>query len=357
MTASDGVFLMAATELAEAGRFTCSPNPPVGCLIWRHGEVIGRGYHQRAGEGHAEVNAIADAGHDVAGATVYVSLEPCAVVGRTPACATTLIDARVSRVVAGAVDPNPKVRGEGLRMLTRAGIDTSLLEIPEAGRAIRGFASRMTLGRPLVRLKSASSLDGAIALESGESQWITGPDARADVQYWRARSDAIITGVNTVLADDPALTVRDPTYAQAKPPLRVILDTHLRLPASARVLQDPYPTLLVHAPETRVRADIKALPGVDMLAVDPRSLHAILQHLALQGCNEVLVEAGAAVLGSFIEQRLWDEWVCYLAPKLLGSQSRHLAQFALDSLDQAPGARVADMRRVGNDVRLLLERE
>ena len=199
VSTSDQLFLQAAIQLAERGRFTCAPNPTVGCVIARDGAIIGRGYHARTGEGHAEVNAIADAAQDLAGTTVYVSLEPCAFEGRTPACAKTLVTAGVARVVIAAEDPHPQVAGAGIGILRAAGIEVALMVQPEALALIEGYVSRVTRGLPWVRVKSASSLDGAISLGSGESQWITSPQARADVQYWRARSDAIITGVGTVL--------------------------------------------------------------------------------------------------------------------------------------------------------------
>ncbi|MGK0260977.1 MAG: diaminohydroxyphosphoribosylaminopyrimidine deaminase, partial [Candidatus Azotimanducaceae bacterium] len=197
--ASDLLLLKAATELAEQGRFTCAPNPTVGCIIVRQGELIGRGYHAVRGQGHAEVQAIKDAGGDVSGATVYVSLEPCAFEGRTPACAQTLIEAKVARVVIALTDPHPRVAGLGAKMLVEAGIEVEQVELPEAQAAIRGYASRIVRQRPWVTVKTASSLDGSVALANGESQWITGPQARADVQRLRARSDAIVTGVGTVI--------------------------------------------------------------------------------------------------------------------------------------------------------------
>lgn len=348
MRGSDQLLLMAAVELAEAGRYTCAPNPTVGCIIVRNDQIIGRGFHARAGEGHAEVQAIAAAGGDVAGATVYVSLEPCAYVGRTPACAQTLIDARVARVVAAAVDPHPAVSGKGLKMLQAAGIETELLVLPEAEQAIRGFASRIGRERPWVRLKTASSLDGAVALANGESQWITGEAARQDVQHLRARSDAIITGVGTVLRDDPLLTVRLTQPCRA--PLRVVLDSQARTPQDARMLNDSYTTAIVHDPATTVSYG----DHVTCLARDPRDLDGVLHWLGEQGCNEALVEAGPAVVGSFLKQRLWDEWVAYLAPKVLGSNSQQLADFALDSLAQAPGARIESVTRVGADLKVTL---
>ncbi len=349
MQAADRVFLEAALELAERGRFTCAPNPTVGCLIWRNGEVIGRGYHQRTGGPHAEVNAIADAGGDVAGATVYVTLEPCAFVSRTPACAQTLIDADVARVVVAARDPHPQVDGHGIDMLRAAGIEVTVLPLIPAAESIAGYVTRITSGRPLVRVKTASSLDGSVALANGESQWITGEAARMDVQYWRARADAIITGVGTVLEDDPQLNVRAPEYSDCHQPLRVVLDSHLRTPASARLVTDGGPTVLVHRPDAEIPAAIEAAANVTCLAMDPQDLDALLAHLGEQ-CNEVLVEAGPGVCGSFADAGLWDEWLCYVAPKWLGSDARHLADFSVDKLSAAPHGDILGVTRVGDDL-------
>jgi diaminohydroxyphosphoribosylaminopyrimidine deaminase/5-amino-6-(5-phosphoribosylamino)uracil reductase len=355
MSVADPVFLEAAIELAELGRMTCAPNPPVGCLVVRNGQIIGRGYHQTAGEGHAEVNAIADAGGDVAGATVYVSLEPCAFVGRTPACAQTLIDAQVARVVVAAVDPHPRVAGQGIAQLQNAGIEVGVLSIPRALDAIAGYVARVTRGRPIVRIKTASSLDGATALSSGESQWITGAAARADVQYWRARSDAIITGVATVIDDDPALTVRDAAYQHARAPLRVVLDHTLRTPPSAKILKSDAPTLIVHNADVTPAESLR-LPGVEFLALTggPANLHSLLEHLAERGCNDVLVEAGAKVVGSFVAAQLWDEWIMYIAPKWLGEHARALAGFDVANLSEAPHGQIRDTAQIGADLRLRL---
>jgi len=356
---SDVVFLRATVALAERGRFTCAPNPTVGCIIVRDGGIIGRGFHQLTGRAHAEVNAIADAGGDVVGATVYVSLEPCAFVGRTPACAQTLIDAKVARVVVAAEDPHPKVAGRGLEMLRQAGIEANLITQPEALQLISGYTSREISGRPFVRIKTASSLDGAMALANGESQWITGSTARQDVQYWRARSDAIVTGVGTVLADDPQLNVRLETYSDCRQPLRVVLDSTLRIPAEARILQGGN-TLLVHVRGIEVPSYLQAIPNVELLGLEhgPTDLQAVLEHLALLGCNEVLVEAGPKVCGSFATNtsstRLWDEWLCYVAPKWLGSASRPLADFALDVLANAPRSSIIETMNIGEDLRIRL---
>ncbi len=364
MNAADPLFVQATLELAELGRISCAPNPPVGCIIVRDGHIIGRGFHRKAGEGHAEVNAIADASGDVSGATVYVSLEPCSFVGRTPACANTLIEANVARVVVATLDPHPKVAGSGVAMLRAAGIPVDVLASEPAAAIIAGFRSRVVAGRPLVRLKSASSLDGAIALASGESQWITGPQARADVQRLRAYSDALVTGIGTVLADDPSLTVRAPSLLNqgAEQPLRVVLDSQLRTPIGSKVVNDGWPTWVVHQAnpaivqahkqaqrDRGVDVELTALPG------GTANLSELLSQLALRDCNEVLVEAGPKVLSSFLQQGLWDEWICYLAPRLLGDNIMHLTSFSLPSLAQALSAQIVDQQMIGADLRLTLK--
>ena len=349
MNRSDLLLLRAAIDLAERGRFSCAPNPAVGCIIVRDGTIIGRGYHARAGEGHAEVQALADAGGDVAGATVYVSLEPCSVVGRTPACADTLIRAGVRRVVAGCLDPDPRVAGGGISLLRDAGIDVEVADLPEAKHLIVGFGRRITGGAPLLRIKTASSLDGATALASGESQWITGETARNDVQYWRARSDAIITGIGTVLADDPSLTVR--RFEGVKQPLRVVLDTALKTPPTAQLLNDGGATLLVHDPGVSKPASLSA---ADTVALARGDLAGLLRELAERGCNEVLLESGPTLLGAFVETDRWDEWIAYIAAKILGSASRPLVEQHVDKLAGVGRAEIVSVTPVGEDLRIIL---
>ncbi|MEM7100605.1 MAG: bifunctional diaminohydroxyphosphoribosylaminopyrimidine deaminase/5-amino-6-(5-phosphoribosylamino)uracil reductase RibD [Pseudomonadota bacterium] len=364
---SDRLFLRQAIELAERGRFTCAPNPCVGCVIVRDGEVIGRGYHQRAGQGHAEVNAMADAqhkGHDITGATVYVSLEPCAFVGRTPACANTLVEAGVARVVSALTDPHPQVAGSGLDLLRNAGVEVVETQDLDAANLITGYVKRVTQGLPWVRIKTATSLDGGIAMASGESQWITGPEARQDVQYWRARSDAIITGIGTVLEDNPSLTVRDPELLPFDQPLRVVLDRQLRTPADATLVQDEYATLLVHDAATVVPDGLSQGTNLQFLAVEhehgdgsEQTLDVLLRYLAQNDCNEVLVEAGAGVVGSFVAADMWDEWLSYLAPKWLGRSSQRVVGFDPDQLADAPYGRIVDTQQLGDDLRLTIVAE
>ena len=358
---SDELFVKMAVELAEGGRFTCAPNPCVGCVIVKQGKIIGRGFHQQSGEAHAEVHALQDAqnhGHSVKDASVYVSLEPCAFVGRTPACAQTLIDAQVGRVVIGYVDPHPKVSGQGIAMLQAAGIVVDVVgEFSEvafaAAQTVRGFVTRVTQQRPYIRIKTATSLDGAIATASGQSKWITSDAARHDVQYWRARSDAVVTGVGTVLADDPQLNVRDEELMPVKQPLRVVLDRSLRTPLQANLLNDGLPTLICHNPGLNVEHSFA--PSVEVLAVpQDTQLETILGHLAQVGCNEILVEAGPQVVGAFVKAGLWDEWIAYVAPKLLGHQGQSVAQFDVAHLEDAPYGKIVDSQRLGNDLRFTL---
>lgn len=356
LDAADTLFLRRAVEVAERGVFSVTANPRVGCLLVKDGVVLGSGAHLRSGEGHAEVNALADArlrhaAADLVGATAYVSLEPCCHAGRTPACTGALIDAGVSRVVVAKLDPHPKVGGEGVAILRAAGLTVEVEELPEAERLVYGHATNMLQSRPYIRIKIAQSLDGATAMASGESKWITGELARRDVQYWRARSCAVITGAGTVIADDPALTVRDERFASAvhdgiRQPLRVVLDSQRRASASAQVFTDRYPTLLATADE---------YPGAT--PAGQVNIGSLLAQLAQQGCNEVLVEAGAELVGAFLQLDLWDELVVYTAPKVLGSDARPMARLTLASMSEAVEAKIASVDRVGADVRTRLVRQ
>lgn len=351
----DRLFLSRAVELAARGLYAVAENPRVGCVVVRDGVVLGRGWHQRTGGPHAEVNAIADAGGEVRGATVYVSLEPCDHVGRQPPCTAALVDAGVARVVAGMRDPDPRVRGRGLAALRRAGIAVDCLELPEARALNAGYVERSCRGRPWVRVKMAASLDGRTAMASGESQWITSPAARADVQHWRARSSAVVTGIGTVLADDPALDVRCTRFASdgaLRQPLLAVADSRGRTPAGARLFAANRPVLVF------VGGGAGAVcRGEVVRQANARvSADALLAALAARGCNEVLVEAGPTLAGTFLRQRLWQEAILYLAPKILGETARPLAALALDRLGDAIDGKVRDVRMVGPDVRVLLER-
>ena len=326
---TDRDMMRRALTLAAEGRFSTSPNPRVGCIIAHGGQIVGQGFHLKAGGPHAEVHALRQAGENARGATAYVTLEPCSHYGRTPPCAEALIQAGVSRVVAAIADPNPQVAGKGLAMLSAAGIRTEsgLLET-EARELNRGFLSRIERGRPFVRLKCAASLDGKTALSDGLSQWITGEAARHDVQILRAESCAVLTGIGTVLADDPQLNVR--AFPTLRHPLRIVLDSRLRLPPTAKLLADPEsPVLLLTAvPPKKYPAALAAVPHLDILTVpatDGRiSLPAALPLLAERGIGELLVEAGATLCGAFLQADLADEIVLYQAGKILGGNARSL---------------------------------
>ena len=352
-----------ALQLARRGLFSTPPNPSVGCVIVdRDGAVVGEGHHERAGGPHAEVEALRQAGAAARGATVYVSLEPCTHFGRTPPCADALLEAGIGRVIAAMRDPNPSVDGGGLQRLARAGVSVAvgLLE-GEARELNRGFVSRMSRGRPWVTLKVGTSLDGRTALANGASQWITGPAARADVQRLRARASAILTGIGTVLADDPALTVREPALVRAgRPPLRVVFDSRLRTPVTAKLLCDGGPTLLfarTDAIDSRGGALRVAGVAVEGLPSDAAGidLAAALARLAQLECNEVLVESGPTLAGAFIVARLVDEIVLYVAPTLLGDAARPLARLpVLEQMTQRQDFDWVDARSVGADLRLTL---
>lgn len=332
-SADDHRFMALALQLAARGLYTTDPNPRVGCVLVNDGDLVGEGWHERAGEAHAEVHALRAAGERSVGATAYVTLEPCSHHGRTGPCAEALIKAGVARVVCAMVDPNPRVSGSGLRKLHAAGIvaESGLLQA-QAEALNPGFIKRMTLGLPLVRLKLAMSLDGRTAMASGESKWITGAAARRDVQRLRARSSAILTGVGTVLADDPSLTVRaeDLGGPVLRQPLRVIVDRQGRIPATAKVLHGPGEHL-----------------------VSASALPELLRELAARGCNEVLVEAGAVLSGALMAASLVDELIVYIAPKLMGDNARALLSLpGIDQLGEALALDLIDVRQFGADVRL-----
>lgn len=345
-----------ALRLAEHGLFSTTPNPRVGCVIVKEGEVVGEGWHEKAGGPHAEVHALRAAGARAQGATAYVTLEPCSHHGRTPPCANALIDAGLARVVAAMRDPNPQVAGRGLELLTLAGIQvqTGLLET-EARELNIGFISRMTSGRPWVRLKTASSLDGKTALLNGESKWITGSAARIDVQRWRARACVILTGVGTVLADDPQMNVRE--FETPRQPLKVIVDSHLATPLNARILQGGAFIACVEADYLRrsaleaADAQVLELPGADG-RVD---LVALLEEFGRQGINEVHVEAGATLNGALLSAGLVDEWVAYQAPVAIGHAGRGLFNGpALTEMDARQRFKLLETRQLGDDLCLRL---
>jgi diaminohydroxyphosphoribosylaminopyrimidine deaminase/5-amino-6-(5-phosphoribosylamino)uracil reductase len=353
-SAADHAHMARALQLAARGLYTTHPNPRVGCVIVKDGRVVGEGWHERAGTPHAEIHALKAAGETARGATVYVTLEPCSHHGRTPPCAEALIQAGVARVVAAMTDPNPLVAGGGISMLTLAGIEAEVGLMEAAARALNpGFVSRMTRQRPWVRLKTASTLDGKTALANGQSQWITGEAARADVQKLRARACAILTGSGTVLADNPRMNVRD--FDIGRQPLRVVVDSGLRTPANAAIL----PALVAcHRAEPAVRAALEQAGAEVIELPDPGDrvdLAALLTLLAQRGVNEVHVEAGAALNGALLAAGLVDEWVAYVAPMAVGDAARGLfTQPPLATLADAARFKLADVRQIGGDLRLTL---
>lgn len=357
-----------ALHLAERGLYSTSPNPRVGAVLVRDGETVGEGFHQRAGEPHAEPLALRAAGERARGATCYVTLEPCCHQGRTPPCTQALIEAGVGRVVAAMSDPNPLVAGQGFARLTEVGIQVQQGLMAEEARKLNpGFVKRMAQGLPWVRCKLGMSLDGRTAMASGESQWITGPESRLDVQRGRARSCAILSGIGTVLADDPSLNVRlehselhdlGPDYP-ALQPLRVILDPGLQMPASARMLGLPGQTLIFtsQASLASPRAAALQAAGASLEAVAAveggLNLHEVMRHLAALGLNEVWMEAGATLAGAMLQAALVDELIIYMAPHLMGDAARGLVRLpGLERLEQRLELRLEDVRQLGQDLRL-----
>ncbi len=358
-SAIDHRMMARALRLAERAAFTTRPNPMVGCVIAHGEDVVGEGWHQRKGGPHAEVFALQAAGERARGATAYVTLEPCAHTGSTGPCADALIAAGVARVVGAMRDPFPQVDGAGFEKLRAAGIvvESGLMEA-QARELNRGFLSRIERGRPWLRVKLASSLDGRTAMASGDSKWISGEAARRDVQQWRARSGALLTGAGTVLADDPQLTVRLDDGSDFLPPLRVVLDPGLATVARGRVREGDAPTLYLHAPEAKpprgLQADHVAVP-VDKGRFD---LDAVLRLLATRGINEVQVEAGATLAGAFLAAGLVDELLLYIAPVLLGERARPLFDgLHIDAMAERLRLRTVDSRSIGGDLRLLLRPE
>jgi len=354
-SAVDHGMMARALQLAERGLWTTSPNPRVGCVLTRDGEIVGEGWHERAGEPHAEVNALRVAGDRARNSTAYVTLEPCSHHGRTPPCAEALIAAGVSRVVAAMTDPNPLVAGQGLAMLQAAGIVTASGFLENEARELNiGFVSRMTRGRPWLRLKTAASLDGKTALNNGISQWITGPDARRDGQRWRARACAILTGIGTVRDDDPQLNVRD--VETLRQPLRVVVDSRLETPLTARILQGGS-VLIAGAVDDAEKAARLRSTGAEVLilpnAAGKVELRDLLEELARRGINEVHAEAGFKLNGSLLREGLVDELLLYLAPCLIGHEASGL--FNLPELTDLDGKRrlqIRDLRQIGEDIRL-----
>ena len=350
-------FMARALQLARKGIFSAHPNPRVGCVLARDGDIVGEGWHRKAGEAHAEVIAIADAGDDAEGATAYVTLEPCAHHGKTPPCSAALIEAGVSDVVVAMQDPFHEVDGDGLGGLKEAGIPVRVgLMSKDAMRLNEGFVSRVTRKRPFVRLKTAASLDGGTAMEDGESQWITGPEARADVQRLRASSGAVMTGIGTVVADDPSLNVRDESLViDGMQPLRVILDNKLRMPLSSRMLTLPGQTAIFCSDDSNRAALEKAGAAVYLVSgkEDRADLAEVLVKLAELGINDVLAEAGHTLAGSLLTSGLVDELVIYQSPHIMGSLTQGMFSTpAWESMGQRLQLDIIDVRCVGADTRI-----
>ena len=369
-----------AIQLAKKGRYTTHPNPRVGCIITKNKQIIAEGFHQRAGQPHAEINALdaLNQSGEIAlarGATAYVTLEPCSHTGKTPPCANALIDAGISRVVIAMQDPNPRVAGQGIARLKAAGIEVKVGVLEQQARALNpGFIKRMEQGLPWVRVKLAMSLDGRTAMASGESQWITAEQARADVQRYRAQADAILTGIGTLLADDPSLNVRLSASdleieGEVRQPARVILDSQLQTPRDAKLLGLPGETIIMVSTATFAHSDkskkIKALQskGIQILPIETNksnnkgslSLPAVLKALAKQQINEVHVEAGATLCGSLIQQRLADEVILYMAPIFMGSDARGLLNLpGLDKMQDKITLNINDIRAIGKDWRITI---
>lgn len=353
---ADHDFMARALRLAEQGLYSTSPNPRVGCVLVKDGIIVGEGWHVRAGEPHAEVHALRQAGEAARGATAYVTLEPCSHHGRTPPCAEALVAAGVARVVTAMEDPNPLVAGKGLAILHRAGIAVHSGVLETDARELNiGFVSRMTRGRPWVRLKAAASLDGRTALANGQSQWITGAAARQDGHRWRARACAILTGSGTVLADDPQLTVRG--VATERQPMPVVVDSRLETPPSARLF-DGRPVLIATASPDVAKAQALAAKGAEILSLPGLAgrvdLGGLMQELGRRGINELHVEGGAGLNGALLAAGLADELLLYLAPTLLGDTAQGLfALPELTSLDEQKRLVWREVSQVGGDLRIL----
>lgn len=369
-----------AIELAALGRHTTPPNPCVGCIVTQGERIVGEGWHRKAGELHAEPIALQAAGAETKGATAYVTLEPHSFHGKTPPCTDALIRAGVRRVVIGVLDANPKVSGDGVRQLEAAGIDVQVGLLADAARELNlGFEKRMITGLPRVIVKSGISLDGRIALASGESKWITGAAARADVQRLRSRMSAVLTGVDTVLADDPQLNVRDPSIDMlGRQPMRVVLDSKLRTPPGAAMLKLSGETLVfagreaVDGPAAAAAtsqtakagsaADELRRAGAEIIAADLDpfgriDLDFVLRELGRRMCNDVLVESGPTLVGRILQLGLADELIAYVAPVLLGPDARAMANLPpLQGLEQAQRYTMHSVDRIGDDVRLILRR-
>ena len=359
-TKADHEYMSLALRLAEKGLYTTTPNPRVGCVLVNKGQIIGQGAHLKAGEPHAEIMALRDAEAKfpnlIQGADAYVTLEPCSHFGRTPPCADALVKAGLKRVVAAMQDPNPQVAGNGLAILAAADIKTEhgLMEA-QAHQLNTGFISRMTKNKPFVRVKIAASLDGRTALANGESKWITGEAARQDVQHWRARSCAILTGIGTVLADDPQMNVRN--IQNARQPLRIVVDSQLRISPNAKILEGGN-TLIAYAADAENKVEALKKAGAELIKIQSSDgkvcLKQLLNNLAERGINEVMVEAGQTLNGALLALNLVDEFIFYYAPTLLGSDARGMLAIPLvQSMQHRIQLNIIDLRQFGQDIRMI----
>jgi len=364
-TATDHSMMARALQLAAKARYTAAPNPAVGCVVVADKTIIGEGFTRPAGGNHAEIEALQMAG-DATGSTIYVTLEPCSHTGKTGPCCQALIKAGVSRVVVACEDPNPLVCGSGLKQLQEAGIDVELGLLEAQARELnKGFIKRQTQGTPWVLVKMAASLDGRTAMASGQSQWVTSPAARIDVQRLRAASCAIITGIGTQLMDDPSLTLRiteQDLYIEdpLSQPLRVVVDAQMKMAATARMLQQPGPVMIATLEGSAQREKSQALveAGAEVVFMPAVGQHidlrVLLKELAQRGCNQVMVEAGAGLAGAFIAEGLLDELICYWAPKLFGNRAKPMFELPIDTIDAHLALSVRDMRQVGEDIKITL---
>lgn len=363
----DQQMMRRALELAALGRYSTHPNPRVGCVVTQGDRIVGEGTHRKAGEAHAEPLALQAAGDAARGSTVYVTLEPHCHRSRTPPCTDALIRAGVKRVICGALDPNPQVHGAGMRQLKQAGVEiaTGLLET-QARELNAGFERRMMTGLPRIIVKIAASLDGRVALANGVSRWITGEAARADVQRLRAASSAVLTGIGTVLSDDPLLNVRDPDIETlGRQPLRVVLDSRLKMPATSRMLKEQGDTLILtdtarlgggaSAEVSNIEAAGGRILGVPPDAAGHVDLGSVLTLLGQQQCNDVLVEAGPKLAGRFMELGLVDELIVYIAPVLLGPDARPMLRLPhIENMSDRLQWRLHGSGQIGADIKLVL---
>ena len=359
-----------ALSLAQKGLFTTTANPRVGCVLVSRGHIVGTGYHKKVGEPHAEVFAIENADEFAQGATAFVTLEPCSHFGKNPPCADALIKAKVKKVVICNKDPNPLVAGKGITKLNAAGIKVKMSKETAKGEELNiGFFHRMKTGLPFVRLKMVQSLDGRTAMSSGESYWITGKKARADVQYWRARSHAILTGIETVLQDDCQLTVRVdelpkkyrqlPNDFESYQPMRVVLDTHLSINVEARILQGLGRKVVMTASLNFEKIKQLETQGVEVIPMptvnEMIDLNAVLVWLGKQQINELLVETGAVLAGSFINQNLVNQLIIYTAPVIMGSLARPLFELEIDGMEDSIRFKDYQLKKFGKDLRYLID--